>query len=134
VSDKLTRRDRSALMSRVRTRDTGPELSFRKAIHKKGYRYRLHRSDLPGKPDVVFVARRKVIFIHGCFWHGHSDCRKGKRPVTNVDFWNCKIEKNRERDARNQEALIGLGWSSFVLWECEINANVFDSALEFLDR
>jgi len=110
---------RSALMRAVRRRDTGPELTVRRALHARGWRFRLHRKDLPGSPDIVFPSRRKVIFVHGCFWHGH-DCPKGRQPKTRQEFWATKIHDNRARDHRAEEALSGLGWSTLVVWQCEL--------------
>jgi DNA mismatch endonuclease (patch repair protein) len=108
-------------MSRVRTKDTKPELIVRSTLHGLGYRYRLHRKDLPGTPDLVFPGRRKVIFVHGCFWHGH-DCPRGKLPATNTEFWEVKVAKNKARDERTLQTLKSLGWNAFVAWECEIRA------------
>lgn len=106
-------------MARVRTKHTLPELTLRSLIHRLGYRFRLHRSDLPGKPDLVFPSRKKVIFVHGCFWHGHH-CRRGKTPTSHVAFWTRKIETNRNRDVRTLDALRMLGWKTMVVWECEL--------------
>ena len=112
--------NRSETMARVRSRDTKPELLVRRLLTKLGYRYRLHRADLPGKPDVAFIGRRKAIFVNGCFWHGH-DCKKGsRRPKSNQDYWLTKISKNQKRDAVNQAALLNLGWDVLILWECEL--------------
>lgn len=116
--------DRSRIMRAVKGRDTSPELVVRKVVHGMGYRYRLHRRDLPGKPDLTFASRRKVIFVHGCFWHGH-DCARGARvPKSNRDYWVSKIARNRERDARSRKKLMQLGWSSFAVWECELRDNM----------
>lgn len=120
--DRLSHEKRSALMSRVRTKGTEPELVVRSALHRLGYRYRLHRKDLPGKPDLVFPSRHKAIFVHGCFWHGH-DCPRGKLPQTNTEFWKTKIDKNKARDERVVETLQSLGWEVFVVWECEIRSD-----------
>lgn len=117
--DRLTRERRSWLMSRVRGKDTKPEMAVRRLLHGLGYRYRLHRKDLPGKPDLVFPSRRKAVFVHGCFWHGH-DCKYGKLPVSNVDYWRDKIERNKTRDANALHALGSLGWGAFVVWQCDI--------------
>lgn len=107
-------------MARVRSRDTAPERLVRNALTRLGYRYRLHRSDLPGKPDIAFIGRRKVIFVHGCFWHGH-DCKRGARtPRANADYWRAKIERNRARDARNAAALVKAGWQTLTIWECSL--------------
>jgi len=111
---------RSRTMRAVKSRDTGPELLVRRLIFGLGYRYRLHRKDLPGKPDIVFPARRAVIFVHGCFWHGHK-CKRGNRlPKTNVNYWKAKIKKNRIRDARHRRTLRSQNWKSLSLWECKL--------------
>jgi DNA mismatch endonuclease (patch repair protein) len=109
-------------MARVRGRDTKPEIEVRRLLHRMGYRYRLHRGHLPGKPDVVFGKRKKVIFVHGCFWHRHPDpaCRLARLPKSRLDFWKPKLEANAERDVQNQEALKRLGWTVLVVWECEL--------------
>lgn len=120
TSDNLSSEQRRYTMSRVHGKNTKPELVVRRLLFSLGYRYRLHRQDLPGKPDLVFSARRKVIFVHGCFWHGH-DCRAGqKRPKTNQEYWLNKLSKNRLRDIENQAKLMKLGWHVFVVWECQI--------------
>lgn len=115
-----TPKQRSEIMRRVKDKDTGPEMVVRRLIHSIGYRYRLHRTDLPGKPDLVFSARRKVIFVHGCFWHGHN-CKRGSRvPKTNTDYWQKKIARNKERDAENRKSLNAKGWTVLTVWECRI--------------
>jgi DNA mismatch endonuclease (patch repair protein) len=119
--DRINSDQRSALMSRVKTRDTKPELIVRSLLHRLGYRFRLHRKDLPGNPDLVFPIRKKVIFIHGCFWHGH-DCPRGKRPSTNTEFWDLKLTKNKARDENALQMLNLLGWKALVIWECNVNA------------
>src|SRR5271169_3299049 len=101
--------DRSANMRAIRSKDMRPELAVRSLVHKLGYRFRLHRKDLPGKPDLVFVTRRKVIFVHGCFWHSHQGCKTAHVPKSNVDYWGPKLERNRMRDQMNSEALIAAG-------------------------
>lgn len=111
-------------MKRVRQRDTGPELAVRKLLFSKGYRYRLHRTDLLGSPDIVFPSRRKAIFIHGCFWHGHQGCSRGKLPKTRTSYWQEKILKNRQRDVRAIDSLQQLGWSIYVVWECELKNSI----------
>ena len=111
---------RSATMRAVKGRDTRPEMRVRRLLHRMGYRYRLHGKALAGKPDIVFGPRRKVIFIHGCFWHGH-DCKRGARvPATNTDYWRTKIARNVERYARQIDALAAEGWKALTLWECEL--------------
>ncbi|PDT48170.1 very short patch repair endonuclease [Sinorhizobium fredii] len=120
--DILTPEERSARMSRVRGRDTKPEMFVRRVAHCMGYRFRLHRRELPGVPDLVFPSRRKVIFVHGCFWHRHSDpdCRLARMPKSRLDFWVTKLENNRKRDEIHLTRLADLGWESLVIWECQI--------------
>jgi DNA mismatch endonuclease (patch repair protein) len=110
--------DRSANMRAIRSKDMQPELNVRSLAHKLGYRFRLHRKDLPGKPDLVFPARRKVIFVHGCFWHAHN-CTVAHTPQSNLGYWLPKLERNTARDTRNIESLGALGWKVLVIWECE---------------
>jgi DNA mismatch endonuclease, patch repair protein len=107
-------------MKAVGTKDTGAEMTVRRLLHAKGYRYRLHRRDLPGSPDIVFPRLRKVLFIHGCFWHGHN-CNKGRLPKSKLDYWRRKIEANKERDLRSIAALSELGWNVAVVWQCELH-------------
>ena len=109
-------------MAAIRSANTKPELTVRRLAHSLGYRFRLHRKDLPGKPDLVFVSRHKVIFVHGCFWHLHpkADCLDARVPKSNTGYWCPKLKHNVQRDARNQKALIALGWQVMVIWECEI--------------
>jgi DNA mismatch endonuclease (patch repair protein) len=127
--DTLTAEQRSKRMSLIRSKDTLPEMKVRRMLHRLGYRFRLHRKDLPGKPDLVFVGRRKVVFVHGCYWHGHG-CRIGRPAKSNVEFWGAKIEANRARDTRNAEALKSLGWDVMVVWQCELrNANAIQADL-----
>ena len=116
--DTRTEEQRRRIMQAVKSRDTGPEMIVRRLLHRLGYRYRLHRKDLPGKPDVAFVSRRKAIFVHGCFWHGHG-CPKGRLPKSRLDYWKPKLNGNRERDRRKEEELRSLGWSVLVIWQCE---------------
>ena len=120
--DTLSPAQRSERMSRVRSRDTKPELLVRKLVHGLGYRYRLHRKDLPGKPDLVFGPRRKVILVHGCFWHGHDDpnCKLARAPKSRVEFWGPKLARNRERDREVERRLNESGWEALILWECEL--------------
>lgn len=120
--DTLTPDERSERMGRVRSKDTKPEIIIRHLVHGMGYRYRLHRYDLPGRPDLVFPRFRKVIFVHGCFWHRHPDqaCKLARLPKSRLDFWMPKLEGNRRRDEKNQAALLSHGWKFMVIWECEI--------------
>lgn len=104
----------------VRGRDTAPELRVRRLLHAMGYRFRLHRKDLPGTPDVVLPRHRKIVLVHGCFWHGHEECKRATLPANNASTWAAKIEGNRRRDQRNLNALSALGWDVLVVWECEV--------------
>ncbi len=118
--DTFTPAERSAVMKRVRGKDTQPEMAVRSMVHRLGFRYALHRRDLPGNPDLVFTARARVIFVHGCFWHGHS-CRAGRnRPSSNTDYWTAKLDCNHARDGANRRRLRNLGWRVLVIWECEL--------------
>ena len=119
MADRLSKERRSALMKRVKQKNTAPELIVRKALHKRGLRYKIGDPKLPGRPDLSFPRYRAAVFVHGCFWHGH-DCRAGRLPTTNTDFWVPKIEGNRKRDQRKEEALQELGWRVFTVWQCEV--------------
>jgi len=120
TTDVFTTEQRSAVMRRVKGKDTRPELVVRKALTRLGARYRLHRKDLPGAPDVVLPGRKLAIFVHGCFWHGH-DCTRGARvPKANRDYWLGKVGRNRERDARTLAALTAMGWRVETIWECDL--------------
>lgn len=110
---------RSQMMGRIRSKDTVPELIVRRIAHRLGYRFRLHRRDLPGSPDLVFVSRKKAVFVHGCFWHRHCGCRLAYVPKSNTHFWNTKFSKNLDRDIRVKEELERMGWSVVVIWQCE---------------
>ncbi|KQU83238.1 endonuclease [Mesorhizobium sp. Root102] len=120
--DTLSTIERSERMARIHGRDTKPEMVVRRLLHGMGYRYRLHRGDLPGKPDIAFGKRKKAIFIHGCFWHRHDDptCRLARLPKSRLEFWEPKLSANAKRDTLNQEALKRLGWNVLVVWECEL--------------
>ena len=135
--DMIPPEKRSALMSRIRSKNTAPEMLVRRMLHRLGYRYVLHDSRLPGRPDLVFPSRKKAIQIHGCFWHGH-DCPRGFKPKSHADFWLAKIETNIARDARNLATLRDLGWDTLVVWECEMRAGAENAELkrrliDFLD-
>ncbi len=119
MTDVLSAEARSGLMSRIRGKNTKLELTVRRLVWAAGFRYRLHRRDLPGCPDMVFPGLRKVVFIHGCFWHRHAECSAGRIPKSHVDFWTDKLEKNRLRDMKNQSCLQEMGWGVLVNWECE---------------
>ena len=108
-------------MSRVRGKDSNPEIALRRLVHGMGFRYRLHGRGLPGKPDLVFASRRAVIFMHGCFWHRHENCKLARLPKSGLAFWKTKLEENRRRDLRNQQRLQAEGWRVLVIWECELN-------------
>lgn len=117
--DVLTKKQRQYCMSRIQGKDTKPEMVVRRLVFALGYRYRLHDKKLPGKPDLVFAGRKKVIFVHGCFWHRHN-CRYGKViPQTRKEFWKDKLDKNKERDKKNKRKLKQMGWDVLVVWECE---------------
>ena len=117
--DKIDKDTRSRIMASVHSKNTRLEMRVRSTAHRLGYRFRLNRKDLPGKPDIVFPSRNIALFVHGCFWHGH-DCPHGERkPVTNVEYWRDKIGRNVERDATVQQELVGLGWKPVVIWECQ---------------
>lgn len=122
MADTLTKEQRSERMGLVRGKHTGPEMAVRRMVHGLGYRYRLHGKGLPGRPDLVFGKKKKVIFVHGCFWHRHGDssCKLARLPKSRLDFWIPKLEANRERDVRNQKALRAEGWGVLVIWECEL--------------
>ena len=129
MPDFLNPTERSTRMACVRSKDTEPELWVRRLAHRLGYRFRLHRRDLPGKPDIVFPGRRKIVFVNGCFWHGHQGCKRATRPQARREFWAAKIEGNAARDARNLAALMAEGWDVLTVWECEIR-----DVVELTDR
>ena len=133
--DILNPVERSALMARVRRENTKPEMVVRRLVHSFGYRYRLHRRNLPGKPDLAFISRRKVIFVHGCFWHGHAGCSLATIPKTRRAFWCAKFEANRTRDRRVRVDLKRAGWASLVVWECETRhpEGISDKLVAFLE-
>ncbi|MFB3779475.1 MAG: very short patch repair endonuclease [Bryobacteraceae bacterium] len=135
--DTLSPQERSERMSRVRGKNTEPELLVRRLVYSLGYRYRLHVRNLPGCPDLVFQKRKKVIFVHGCFWHRHPDtgCALARLPKSRLDFWLPKLESNRERDQRNKRMLRKEGWRSLTIWECQIkNTERLSAAIRrFLD-
>lgn len=119
MPERLSAQQRGALMARVKGKDTKPELIVRSLLHRMGYRFRLHRKDLPGRPDIVLPRHKKVVLVHGCFWHQHPGCSRSKRPETKSDFWNAKLDRNVERDKETLDALGRLGWAALVIWECE---------------
>lgn len=118
--DHLSKEKRSWNMSRIRSKNTKPEMIVRSILHRMGYRFRLHRKDLPGKPDIVLPKYKTVIFVHGCFWHRHPNCKDSTIPTSNVEFWNAKFNGNVARDAANQKELKSMGWDVVIIWECEI--------------
>lgn len=120
--DFLSPAERSERMARIRSKDTAPEVALRRALHALGFRFRLHRKDLPGRPDIVLPRHRVVIFVHGCFWHRHVGCGIATTPKSNTTFWVGKFERNVARDARSIELLEALGWRVIVVWECELGS------------
>jgi DNA mismatch endonuclease (patch repair protein) len=133
--DTVSKEKRSDIMRAVKSRDSQAELSVRRMLHHAGFRYRLHVASLPGKPDLVFPSRRKAIFIHGCFWHLHKNCRAARRPSSNVEYWELKLKRNVERDKKNRKKLKALGWNTLVVWECELKNPdaVFSALMRFLN-
>lgn len=119
--DTLTSEQRSERMGRVRAKNTKPEMLVRRMVHRMGYRYQLHRRDLPGHPDLVFPSRGKIIFVHGCFWHRHGTCKNTRWPKSNLEFWKPKLERNHERDKIIRRQLQKLGWQVFIVWECQLS-------------
>lgn len=120
MADIVSRSKRKEMMSSVKQRHTKPEITVRRLLHRLGYRFRLHSKKLPGTPDIVLPKYKSVIFVHGCFWHQHEGCRKSRRPTSNVEFWNEKLDKNIERDNRKESELKSLGWKVLTIWDCEI--------------
>jgi DNA mismatch endonuclease, patch repair protein len=118
MADNRNTASRSALMSRIGGKDTAPEMLVRRLLHHLGYRYRLHRRDLPGSPDIVLPSRRKVVFVNGCFWHAHG-CKIGQPPKSRLEFWIPKLKRNRQKDSRDRRALRKLGWSVLTIWQCQ---------------
>ena len=132
--DRVSPEARSANMRAIRSKGMKPELAVRRLVHAMGYRYRLHRHELPGRPDMVFPGRRKVIFVHGCFWHQHPDCKLAHRPRSNLEYWGPKLHRNQERDSEHRARLAELGWDVLVIWECEVDASdgLSDRICDFL--
>lgn len=129
--DKFSPAERSRIMSLVKGRDTSPEKLVRSILHKMGYRFRLHVKNLPGNPDIVLPKHRKIIFVHGCFWHGHKGCNRSKRPTTNVEFWDKKLSGNIQRDTKFRRKLKLMGWKVLVIWQCQTkNINKLQVKLE----
>ena len=120
MSDIFSQTKRSDIMSKISSKDTKPEILVRKFLFSKGFRYRINVKTLPGKPDIVLPKYKTIIFVNGCFWHGHN-CKKGKLPSSNTDFWKEKISNNKSRDAKNSDLLVILGWKVIIIWQCEIS-------------
>lgn len=136
MTDTFTGTKRSDVMRAIKSKNTKPEMVVRSVAHALGYRFRLHRRELPGCPDLVFAGRHKVIFVHGCFWHGHSGCKDGRLPKSNLGYWGAKIEKNRVRDKRSERRLRTLGWRVLTIWECQTSKTdaLSRRIVRFLDR
>ncbi|HDK8955724.1 TPA: DNA mismatch endonuclease Vsr [Acinetobacter baumannii] len=117
---------RSRMMSNIKGRNTKPELLIRSLLHEQGFRFRIHRKDLPGKPDIVLPKYKAIIFIHGCFWHGHQNCRLFKLPASRTEFWEAKISKNQENDLKAKELLLNSGWRICTIWECAVRRSKKD--------
>jgi len=134
--DRVSVQQRAKNMSRIRCKDTKPETQLRKIVHALGFRYRLHANKLPGRPDIVFSRRKKLIFLHGCFWHHHAKCRDGRIPNSREDYWRPKLVGNKNRDVENRRHLRRLGWRSLVIWECELAARkkIERKVQRFLER
>ena len=127
MSDKFSKVKRSFIMSRVKSKNTTPEITTRKLLHSLGYRFRLYKKDLPGTPDITLSKYKTVIFINGCFWHGCPNCKRSKiYPKDNQDYWQKKLRANIERDARNYDLLSDMGWKVFIIWECETKKKKLD--------
>lgn len=132
--DIWSKQKRSEVMSKIRGKDTKPEMILRSQLFRKGFRFRVHQKDLPGKPDIVLPKYRTVVFVHGCFWHYHKDCREGRIPSTNSKFWKEKLSKNVQKDKRHIEALALMGWKVIVVWECEIEKRMEMTLKEIENR
>lgn len=128
MTDIVDAATRSRMMAAVRQKNTKPELVLRRLLHREGLRFRLHRKDLPGKPDIVLQRHRAVVFVHGCFWHRHPGCRLASTPRTRVEFWEAKFAANRTRDRRVAETLRADGWRVFTVWECGLKADALELA------
>ena len=127
--DTLTKEKRSWNMSRIKSKDTAPEMRVRSVLHRTGYRFQLHMKDLPGKPDIVLPKYKTVIFVHGCFWHRHKGCKYAYMPKTKIEFWEKKFSENISRDQRTEKVLKAMGWQVIILWECEIRTQTFQEEL-----
>lgn len=129
MADFLSVNQRHRCMSRVKSKDTKPEILLRKSFWKRGLRYRVNEVKLPGKPDIVIPKYRTVIFVHGCFWHGHKNCKKASIPTTNTEFWTAKITRNQQRDQEVWRQLEAKGWSVIIVWECQLKKVVFEDTI-----
>lgn len=119
MADIFTPEKRSLIMRAIKAHNTKPELAVRSILHRMGYRFRLHRHNLPGRPDIILPKHQKIVFVHGCFWHRHRNCKLSHKPKSNQSYWNPKLERNIKRDVKNRRALARLGWKTLVLWECQ---------------
>ena len=135
MTDIVSPEARSRIMAQVKSKGTKPEMMVRRMLHGLGYRYRLHRTDLPGRPDLTFPSRRKVVFVNGCFWHNHPNCVNVRLPASNRDYWLPKLERNRARDIRNLSLLEESGWAATTVWECQLTdlETVTERLIEFLE-
>ncbi len=131
MSDIFSSQKRSDIMSKISGKNTNPEILVRKFLFSKGFRYRINVKTLPGKPDIVLPKYKTVIFINGCFWHGHN-CKKGKLPSSNIDFWKGKISNNKSRDDKNSDLLVKLGWKVIIIWQCEVSK--IDNRIKILNK
>jgi DNA mismatch endonuclease, patch repair protein len=125
LTDTVSKAVRSSIIFRVNRENTGAELQVRSILHHLGFRFRLHRKDLPGKPDIVLPRHHTIVFVHGCFWHQHEGCRRSRRPTSSSQYWNTKLDKNRQRDRRITEQLVKSGWKVIIAWECELKNREF---------
>ncbi len=130
--DRVDKNKRSEIMALVKSKDTKPELQLRRALHSKGFRFRIHQKKLPGCPDLVFAKYKTVIFVHGCFWHRHAGCRAASMPSSNISFWEGKFQRTLERDAQNIKNLKQLGWRVIVVWECDLRPKKLNETIEKL--
>jgi DNA mismatch endonuclease (patch repair protein) len=132
MTDIWSKEKRSVVMSKIRSKNTKPEIMLRSFLHGRGFRFRIHRKELPGKPDIVLSKYKATVFVHGCFWHFHADCREGRVPDTNSKFWQDKLSKNVARDQSHQKKLTEMGWRVIIIWECELEAAVKNNGMDML--
>jgi DNA mismatch endonuclease (patch repair protein) len=130
MADVFSKSKRSEIMSRIRGKDTGPEMIIRKALFANGFRYRLHVKNLPGKPDIVLPKYNAVVIVDGCFWHGHKNCKFFRMPKSRISFWKKKIDANRARDVKNRRKLRRLGWNVIQVWECQLSARKYEKTFQ----